>query len=1089
MSTHPSIHRNTSRCRLNQPIQQLLWAAMCLVLCAAGCSRKPNIDQTLTSADAYFQKRNFEAAKIQYINVLRAQQTNSHALMRLGLIYFEQGQIQNAFPLLRHVRDTFPNELPVREALALIYSLSGTNLWKPEVDAILKLQPTNETAVMTLLRTARTPAALAELTNTIATLRSSSGNHAVFILAEGELAMRGGDKAAGIAAFRRAIETEPGSILAHLTLGGVLFSDGKTDEGLALLSKAAELSPPHGPARLRFAQALLNAGRTDEGVKVLDEINSKAPEMIPAWTTRAEVALAKKDYKEARRLLDGALKPSPGDPQSLRVRAKIDLAENKPADAVQALETAAKWMPGSAELQYQLGVANLLNNDRPRAINHFREALRIEPNSVEASLLLADLEIRSGNSANAIGLLVGTSQRAPENAQARMLLARAYRATGRLDDAIATLTAMATQFPTNAIPPMQLGLVLRQKNRDKEARTAFENALKLDPRNPIAFEQLVQLEVKAGDRAAGMARIEARLQETPNDPLPWLIKSELLRTAGDTTGTEAALRKVLEILPDSQKALVGLAQLYITTGRNTEALAELERAVQKAPDNVGALTLIGMLHSEMGDPSGARSAYEKALKIQPDSPLVLNNLAYLLAEKLGDLGAAHELATRARRTHPRSAVIADTLGWIEYRRNNYPEAVRLLIDAAEDLGENPEVQFHLGMAHYMMGHEEAAESALRQAVAATTPFEGQSIAKIHLAVLQTPAEATSPAAIQALEQRRTESPKDLIALSRLAAAYAVSGDKNKARETYEAALQVNPNSPLVLSRFAGLQAEQLGATNRALELARQARQLAPDDPVVGHIAGKVATLAGDHAYAYSLLQDSAGKLPEDAEVQFDFAVAAYAVNRMDQATNRMAAIAKSAAGPVADRARLFLELAAFSANPQPARLTPAITEALKSETGSLVSRYAKARLAEARAETAQAQQELEWILARYPAFLPAARQLALLLAELPGSEAKAYDMSLRIRQELPRDEEIATTLGKLAYRRGDFRFSVQLLEEVTRKRANDGDAWFHLGLAHLGLKQTPNGKAALERALTADPEAKFAPEAKKLLAEMSPGSK
>jgi tetratricopeptide (TPR) repeat protein len=1086
MRTNTSIIRNPGDCRSGQSFLLLLWAAVCMFLCGAGCSRKPNIDQSLSSADSYFNKRNFEAAKIQYINVLRAQQTNSHAMMRLGLIFFEQGQIQNAFPLLRQVRDTYPAEIPVREALALIYSLSGTNLWKPEVDAILQIQPTNQTAVMTLLRMSNTPEAVAELTNTIAALRSRSGNQAVFILAEGELAMRKGDKAAGIAAFRRGVETEPSSIFANLTLGGVLFSDGKTDEGLALLAKAAELSPPHGPARLRYAQALLSAGKTEEGIKVLDEINSKAPEVIPAWTTRAEVALAKREFKEARRLLDGALKPSPGDPQSLRVRARIDLAENKPADAVQALEAVTRWMPGSSDVQYQLGVANLMKNDRPRAIIHLREATRLDPGSIQASLLLADLEIQSGNSASAIGMLVGISQKAPENPQARMLLARAYRATGRLDDAIATLTAMAAKYPTNAIPPLQLGLVLRQKNRDKEARSAFESCLRIDPRNPMALEQLVQLEVKAGDRAAGMARIEARIRETPNDPLPWLIKSELLRTSGDTAGTEAALRKVLEILPDSQKALVGLAQLYITTGRNTEALAELERAVQKAPDNVSALTLIGMLQSEMGKSAEARAAYEKALKIQPDSPLVLNNLAYLLAEKLGDLGGAHEVATRARRTHPRSAIIADTLGWIEYRRNNFPEAVRLLIDAAEDLGENPEIQYHLGMAHYMMGHEEAALAALRQASAATTPFEGLPIAKAHLAVLETPAESTGPATIANLEKRRNESPSDLIALSRLAAAYAVSGDREKARETYETALKVSPNSPLLLSRFAGLQAQQFGATNRALELARQARQQAPDDPVVGHIAGKVATLAGDHAYAYSLLQDSAAKLPEDSEVNFDFAMAAYAVGRLDQATNRMAAIAKSAADPIAARARLFLDMASFSANPQPARLTPAISEALRTNSISLVTQFASARLAEARLETAQAQQGYESILAKYPSFLPAARQLALLLAELPGADAKAYDLNLRIRQELPRDEDIAAALGKLAYRRGDFRLSIQLLEEVTRRRANDGSAWFHLGLAHLGLKQTPNGKAALERALATDPDAKFVPEAKKLLSELKP---
>lgn len=1051
----------------------------------AGCSRSTNVESTVASADRLFEKRDFEAAKIQYVNVLRAQQTNAHAIMRLGRIFFEQGQLQSAFPLLHHVRDQYPKEIPVREALALIYSVAGTNLWKAEVDALLELDPANETAIMTLLRTSTTEADRARLTNTLASLRSRAGDRAVFTLADGELALRRGDKEGALAAYRRAVTVEPTSVLAHLTLGGFLMGDGKTDEGLSLFAKAAELSPQHGIARLRYAQALLQAQRIDDAIQVLDEINAKAPEMIPAWTTRAEVAFSRKLYPDARRILARALTQSPGDPKSLRLRAKIDLAENKPADAVQALDLAAKWSAASGEFQYQLAIANLLNKDLNRAVNHLREAVRLEPNGVEPALLLSELEIARGNSSEAIGTLLGVIQRAPQIGQAKMLLARAYRATGRLDEAITTYAAAAQQFPTNSAPSVQLGLVLIQKERFPEARQAFERSLQIEPLNRMAFEQLVQLDVRAGDRTAASARVEKRIADAPNDTLPWLVKSELLRTSGDTSGSESALRRVLELEPDSQRALVALAQLYITTGRNAEALAELARAVEKAPDNVGALTMIGMLHSENGKVAEARAAYESALKHKPDAWLVLNNLAFLLAERLGEVPGAHELATRARRINPRSPVVADTLGWIEYRRGNYSEALRLLLDAAEEMGGNAEIQYHLGMAHYMMGHEAPARIALRQAVDAPGKFDARDSAKSYLAILEMPTDPATPEVITALEKRRVDDPKDLVALSRLAAAYAASGATEKSREAFESAIKVNPSSAGLLGRFALLQVQQLGNTNRALELARQARQFAPEDPNVAFDAGRAAFAAKDHAYGYSLLQDSASRLPTNQVVQFELGLAAYAVGRVEQATNVMTGVAKDGPPALAGRAKSFLDLVAFSSGPTPPRVPPEVEKALAAEPRTLAGRFASARLVDTRQQPDQAREAYEKLVADFPSFLPASRRLALLLAETDGQAGKAYDMTLRLRQDLPRDDEIAASLGKLALRRGDFRFSVQLLTEATRTRRQDGDALYHLGLAYLGLKQNPEGKAALEQALAISPEGKFVPEAKKLLGTLS----
>ena len=120
----------------------------------------------------------------------------------------------------------------------------------------------------------------------------------------------------------------------------------------------------------------------------------------------------------------------------------------------------------------------------------------------------------------------------------------------------------------------------------------------------------------------------------------------------------------------------------------------------------------------MNEFAKARDAYEKLLSTKPDFPPVLNNLAYLYAERLDELDKAHDLAQKARALQPGDAAIADTLGWILYKRGDYKQALALLQESAQHLPNNPEIQFHLGMANYMMGRTDEARTAFRQAAAA-----------------------------------------------------------------------------------------------------------------------------------------------------------------------------------------------------------------------------------------------------------------------------------------------------------------------------------------------------------------------------------
>ena len=70
----------------------------------------------------------------------------------------------------------------------------------------------------------------------------------------------------------------------------------------------------------------------------------------------------------------------------------------------------------------------------------------------------------------------------------------------------------------------------------------------------------------------------------------------------------------------------------------------------------------------------------------------------------------------SRELQPEDPEIADTLGWIYYKKNVFLIAISLLKESAEKLPEDPMVRFHLGMAYYKKGEHEPARTELEKSL-------------------------------------------------------------------------------------------------------------------------------------------------------------------------------------------------------------------------------------------------------------------------------------------------------------------------------------------------------------------------------------
>ena len=383
------------------------------------------------------------------------------------------------------------------------------------------------------------------------------------------------------------------------------------------------------------------------------------------------------------------------------------------------------------------------------------------------------------------------------------------------------------------------------------------------PENLLAFSQLVDLDIESRDFATALQRVHAELQKTPQSPAAHFLEGKVYAAQGQWDRAEAALLKTLELDPNSSSAYDLLISTYVAANKLPQAITQLESLLSKSPDNARALMLSALIYEKMNEFAKARDAYEKLLSAKPDFPPVLNNLAYLYAERLNELDKAHDLAQRARALQPGDAAIADTLGWILYKRGDYKQALALLQESAQNLPNNPEIQFHLGMASYMMGRTDEARTAFRQAAAAPADFPGKEEAKRRLSLLGDVDSQGKQLSSNELEDRTTApsalaQSDDPLTQVRLGESYEKQGAFVEAAAAYEKAIKLNPNLLSAAAKLAQLYTGPLQDNEKALKFARKARELAPNDPKILEHSGTCGV--SDRQFHLGL-QPSPGKFP------------------------------------------------------------------------------------------------------------------------------------------------------------------------------------------------------------------------------------
>lgn len=1079
--------------RLNRSAGSCLLASLLVAFgLAVGCSKESKQQRHLASANAHLQAGDFDKAEIEYLNVLRLDRSNRIAVESLGKIFQEQGRYAEAYRFLSMAKAIAPTNLDTRLRLAATFlTAAGYKEAREEAAFVLSQAPAHDEALTLLVDASVTTNHLQDARLRLEKLRPQAGTHPGYHLAWGNLHLRQRDATNAEIAFRKALAADTNSAAAYLGIGNVLVLKGQLKEADAAFKIAADLSPLRSPLRVRYAEFKMVTGDFAGARQVLEDLEKKVPDYLPALLQLAELELVQRNFDAAGALLKRVIARDPANLEAQRFGPRLSLARGEADKALAGFEELAKRNPKNPLAHYQVAVAAVVNNDLPKAMASLTAATTLAPDYPDAVRLLAELNLRRGDTASAVSALQRLVRRYPGLMEARFLLASAHRARGNLDEALAVYRNLARDYPTNPQPVLAVGLIQREQKKADDARASFERALGIRSGFLPALVQLLDLDVAEGKFDAAHRRVQAEIQSNPKAPEPLMLLARLYVAQTNHAQAEATLLKVAETNPNYFPAQTELAKLYVATKRERQALERLQAVVSKNTNDLMSWMLIATIQREATDYPAARDTYEKLLTLNPRFVPALNDLAWLYSEHLNDLTRAHDLALKAIQLQPGSPSTADTMGWVHFKRGDYGRALPLLLESAKSLPNEPEVKYHLGMTHYMMGEAAAARVALQNALELKSDFPGAEEAKRRLAVLAINPETVGAAQISDLEKRLRESPSDPIVLALLAGAYQRTGATDKAIDAYERSLQFSPKSVPMMVQLAQLYSGWPDKAKAALDLLHKAHDLAPADAAISHSLGRLAWREGDHKWALSLLEECARKLASDPQLLFDLGMARYSMGQVEAGLAALRSAQTNRPPPALVKSiDDILQMTTLLANPQQAEASLAKVQALlKEQSNHVPALMALAAIETRRNNPAAAQRSYEAALAAFPSFTPALRELAVLHFGPLNNRAKAHELASRVREMDKTDLLITKILGVTSGERGDFNRAADLLTEYTRQRPQEADGFFQLGVVRYKLKQVPQAKEALTKALALQPAGTFAAEAKRILAELNSGSK
>ena len=506
-------------------------------------------------------------------------------------------------------------------------------------------------------------------------------------------------------------ERKAGAV-AHFVEGMAFEENGEMDRALESYRKVLNVDPGQSDLASRVAVLLIRQENFPQAIDVLKDALKANPNDAEPYRQLAFIyAKYLKKMDQAVDYANRAIALNPRDIETYQRLVEIELAAGEEKKALEVLDRAAKVRSDDANFWVRLGklyAVILYKTDSPpkpdelKRVNEVFKKAAEHANDDPAVLKdVADYYASSQQLKEAIALYLRVLELQPDDANAREKLATGFILTNQRGKAVEMLEQIIKQHPEKYQPYDLLAQVLDEEgrslqraNRLDEAKATFakvaanyEQSLLINPNHAGTYLRLAELllgPLKDPERAVKFLT-EARRRFAGAPEIAYYL-AIAQREAKQIQQAVATFEEALHEAELDQDNEIVNAKFYFNYG----ATAEQAGLYEKAAD---------LLHKSIAlDPANAAEAY--------------NYLGYMWADHNMHLDEAEETIRRALEIDPNNGSYLDSLGWVEFRKGKFDQALADLLRAAKNIDrEDPIVFEHIGDTYLKLNRvPEALES-------------------------------------------------------------------------------------------------------------------------------------------------------------------------------------------------------------------------------------------------------------------------------------------------------------------------------------------------------------------------------------------
>jgi len=582
-----------------------------------------------------FENQQFSAAKEVLLEILDNAPQYKKASTLLGLIYYKEGDPQNAEKYLADIVD------PEVSPLKLTELYIATQLQQNKPDNVLPL---------------------------LKYIPEENRNADTWVL-YGNAALQEKNFTDAKMALDKAYALDPTSIKVILLENFYYNSLPEPQPEIALqaLSKALSADPDNAMIQNLYLRQLLRLGQKEQADNYVEKLRKGENNANETQLIIANYYIYQQKKDAAKQIIETLLSSDSNNLQALYTLTKI---ENINKDWAASLNTYKKIIALSPEEinAYKGLMISLVQLKRdPLTPNEYL------PKNYQASVL-------------ALTLASFTLQQNKLDLAAQYIETAENELPSKYQGALAELTLQ-----------IELKKAIRAYSQADypESRKILMAAIQTAPEDTRLLSLLVHIEIASGQYDEAQKITEQIQTILPDSSLSTLLTAEAFVAKGERQQAITVLDTYWTTNKDDKVA----EQLYIQLLRSNveQASTFLEQWVKDLPNSLTALRYQAIELQGEEKIEDALKNYEKILAKNPNDVITLNNAAWLYSQDKNP--RALTLAKRAYQLAPNNGAIADTYGWILFNNGDKAQGKILIEQAIKLIPNEPSIKEHFDIVN------------------------------------------------------------------------------------------------------------------------------------------------------------------------------------------------------------------------------------------------------------------------------------------------------------------------------------------------------------------------------------------------------